>query len=441
MKNIDYKSKSSSSIEFIKSTLVLSVLLALSLLFVSCDGFVNNVSDPINVINDDKLNNPDGVDFLATGVLARFADVHGQMILYAGGLSDELIFITGSFEPWQSIDWANIAGQNPLVPGNSWLQPMMNNVAVLLFYADSLAVRVNKYVTFSNSDKDLAIRKNALFTGHFYGAVSRFYWAAYWGLDPKDPNDNGGGVINLSAYIPASKMYENALTKLDSAYFYADDNQKKIINTFRARIYLNSGKFAQAKTATDNGLSQGDSPLQSLYNSSLANYWSNYAGPGYPNYFADYRFKKYIMDDPEESSRIPLTEWTVNLNGKDTVAYLQGKYANMTEPINFISWQENELIKAELAINSGDKAGGLSFINSVRSSHSIKILTDADVQAKFKGNYSDLIYQERDKELCFTGVRLNDERRLDRWHLDKNNSWKFLPISDNERRMNPNLKK
>jgi len=435
---MNYELKNTS--KYVQQGLFILLFLAGIIFISSCENFVNNIKDPINVASDAKLTNPNGADFLATGVLSKFAVVHGQMILYAGGLSDELIFVTGSYEPWDAIDKAEIAGGNPLVPTNSWLQPMMNDVAVLLYYADSLVIRVKEHIKFSTPE-EMAIRTRALYTGYFFGAVSRFYWAAYWGLEPNNPSDNGGGVINLSPYISASKMYEDANALLDSANNYADALQKKYINTLKARLYLYTGNFGKAKTYSDLGLSSGDLPFQVPYTSTTSNFWSMFAGPGYPNYFADNRFKKYTVDDPDEVNRIPVTEWKVTVNNKDTIAYLQGKYANQTDPINFLTWQENSLMKAELAIRSGDNAGGLASVNEIRVSHNIKQLTASDVQTKFAGKYLDMLYEERDKELCFTGIRLNDERRFDKWHLDKTKTWQFLPISDTERRMNPNLKK
>jgi hypothetical protein len=409
----------------------------ISILFSSCENFVNNISDPINIVADDKLNTPDGAEFLAKGIEAKFVSVHGQMILYAGGLSDELIFIQGSYEPWDAIDKAQITGLNPLVPQNTWLEPMMSEVAVLLYLSDSLVVRTKNYINFSNSEKDISIRNRALLIGYFYGAASRFYWAAYWGLDPTNPNDKGGGVINLSSYIPAAQMYEDALKHLDSAYNYADEIHKKYINTFKARIYLYTGNYVQAKQSTESGLLPGDIPLQALYTSTNSNYWSQYAGPFYPNYFADFRFGKYIEDNPEESARIPLAEWKFDDGSK---GLLQGKYSGWTDPISFLTWQENLLMKAELAIREGDKSGGLNLVNQIRANYNISALTDSKIQSDFKGNYLDMIYQERDKELCFMGIRLNDQRRCDKWHLDKSSTWQFLPISETERRMNPNLR-
>ncbi len=65
----------------------------------------------------------------------------------------------------------------------------------------------------------------------------------------------------------------------------------------------------------------------------------------------------------------------------------------------------------------------------MRASHGIDPLATADL---------DVLYEERDKELCFTGIRVVDQRRFDKWHLGPG-TWKYFPITQDERNINPNI--
>jgi hypothetical protein len=85
-----------------------------------------------------------------------------------------------------------------------------------------------------------------------------------------------------------------------------------------------------------------------------------------------------------------------------------------------------------LELRAGN-ANALNRVNNVRASHGIDPLTAVDMQA---------LIVERDKELCFTGVRLADQRRFhseyQTWHL-ASDRWQYLPITNNERNINPNI--
>ena len=95
---------------------------------------------------------------------------------------------------------------------------------------------------------------------------------------------------------------------------------------------------------------------------------------------------------------------------------------------------------AELAIRNSDNPTALTLINAVRASHGVSDMTDEIVQADFEGDYLSMLYTERDKEFCFTGLRGMDQIRFDKWHkADESIVWKWMPISQQERNGNPNF--
>lgn len=69
-------------------------------------------------------------------------------------------------------------------------------------------------------------------------------------------------------------------------------------------------------------------------------------------------------------------------------------------------------------------------INAVRASWGIDPLAAPADLATLK--------VERDKELCWTGIRMVDQRRWGDWHLAAD-TWHYFPITERERNINPNI--
>jgi hypothetical protein len=89
-----------------------------------------------------------------------------------------------------------------------------------------------------------------------------------------------------------------------------------------------------------------------------------------------------------------------------------------------------QLIQAEVLARNSQNTEALTFVNAVRTSHGLDARTETNL---------DSIMIERDKELFCFGLRLTDQRRNNTWHLPAG-TWKFLPITEEERESNPNLK-
>ncbi len=441
------------------TTLFIALLAAVTL--AACDTFVSEVDEPTDVVTNDALNTPEQVPFLISGVEGEFASVLEDAAVQGGGLSDALFFDRqmdgATFDTFEQIDDADIQFANNSVDG------FFNNVGQLRLYADTLVTRVENQIEFGDDQQGL--RSDALFTGHFYGAVARYFYAAYFGLEA---GGGGGGVINASPFIPSSDMYDQALDKLDQAASTATGQEAlnaKYISTLRARIHLLSGEYGAAASAAANGLAQGDATLQALYDVQAANDFYFASGPGRTQFAAAPRLADYdgavvyssvaeAADADRSVVRIPLYR-SADTNG-DPTFLVQAKYLTRESPIDFLTWEENALMLAELAALHGQDISGnpfgttdpLALINTVRTQYD-------GVDALPGGTTVDqaLIASERDKEFFVTGLRLPDQRRFDisfvRQDLDIETGavtvnpvaggWRHLPITQSERNQNPNL--
>lgn len=397
----------------ILKSLALAALVGLA----SCNDFVQGIEQPISSVDDALLNNPNQIPFLMAGVRAQFNTVVTDITVDAAALSDEMIFdpnVPGA----TYTQFAEMESGNILLDNTS-IETTAIYLGQLRLYADTLIARVERLQV-----KDTTLRNQGLYTGYLYSGIARYFWAAYFGLSENE----GGGVISGGPFIPSSAMYDEAIDCFKGALKYASSSyEERVANTLMAKVYLNREMYADARAAASNGLMPGDDPLDAAYNDEVWNGWWSLAGAGRTQLVADPRFAAYIEQDPSEAGRIQLAE----VEGYDgSIYYRQDKYPLEGSPFSFITWQENELILAELDIRDGEGTSALSHVNAVRASHQVSDLPDViDL---------DKLYEERDKELFATGNRLIDQRRFDRWHLPEG-TWRYLPIPQAERNSNPNL--
>lgn len=399
----------------------LFLLIAAFLLLIACEDYVTDVDPLIDAVENERLDAESQVNFLISGVQTQFAEVQGAISCLSGDLSDELIYSANlqgaSFPSFQEIDEGDIQLDNNSVDG------VFNNLGELRLFADDLVERTGR-INFS----DEALKNKALFTGKFYGAIARYFYACYFGLNP----EQGGGVIDNGPFIPSADLYNQALDLFTEALTYATDNDVKITHTLMARTSMYKGDYAGAAGHAAQGLAEGDAPFQALYSTTWDNYWWGFAGAGRTQLGADFRFIEYIKADPNEANRIvivPTAALDTTLIAPYNTYYRQDLYPEQTSPMNVATWQENNLMLAELALRGHGSGDALALVNAVRASHGIDPLAAVDL---------DVIYTERDKELFTTGARLNDQRRFGKWHLPAG-KWQYLPITRRERNNNPNI--
>ena len=395
---------------------LLFLLIILLFGLISCEDYVTNVDPLVTAVEDSQLNNEEQIPFVVNGVETRFANALARTDLCAAGLSDAFFYgeniPSASFIDFEEIDKGNIQLNNNRV------NEAYNPVGQFRLYADDLIRRTNS-ITFS----DISIRNNALFVGYFYGGYARYLYAAFFGLNPTQ----GGSPIDNGPFINSNEMYELAIDRFkESLNYLTDDLMIRTVNSVIAKAYLYKGDYTNAASYAEKGMVNGDAPFLALHSSTEDNYWWEQAGAYRSQFVADFRFRNYIDADPNEANRIKLDSIIGN-DGK--IYYYQAVYPEDVSPQKIITWQENNLMRAELVLRGEAAGDALGLVNEVRSSHGILPLTSVDL---------DIIYTERDKELFASGNRLVDERRFNKWHLGPG-TWQYLPVTESERNGNPNL--
>lgn len=415
-----------------KKFITLILILATSFGLYSCQDLVNNVDEPIDTVNDEKLTQESQIPFLITGVKTRFSTTYDRLSLQAGGLSDELIFDenvpNATFPTFRDIDNGNIQLDNNSVDG------VYNDLGELRFFADDLIRRANE-LTF----EDTELETEALYTGYFFGGLARYFYAVYFGLEPT----RGGGVIDGGSFIPSEDMFDLALDKLNLALAEAPtEYDKRVVNTLIGRIHLIRGNYAAASTALSNALQrvpEEDPSFDELHSVESSNEWWANSGNGRTQFVADFYYPNTVESEPQEANRLVLASKEGNDGDEDkgidpTIYYFQDLYPENSSPLPFATWQEVNLMQAEIALqeNPSDETIARQKIDEVRASHNIDPISPTQTVDM------DLLIEERRKELFTMGLRLIDQRRFDIFHLDEG-SWQYLPITQSERNQNENL--
>jgi starch-binding outer membrane protein, SusD/RagB family len=393
-------------------TLVAVPLLAMT---TACGDWVTDIDPFIDTIEDRELDQPGSVDFVITGVRQAFAYAIDDLYVNVAGLSDEFIFDwqtpTAVFTQFNEIN----TGQPQ--EANFEVRTINNNIGRLRLLADDLLRRIEGI-----PDVPAEARTRALYAGNFYGGVARFFGATYLGLEP----NRGGATIDNGPFISSNDLYDLAVQKLEAALPHANDHQRRVVHSVIAKALLYKGDHAAAATHATQGLVEGDAPYQALYTSQDQNYFDQEAGSQRHQYTAAPRFQAYVDADTAEAARLPLRP----VQGGEQTFWVQMKYPTNASPIPLAGWRENNLVRAELIVRGAATGDAAALINAVRASHGIGPISGPVTL--------ETIIQERDKELFLTGARLPDQRRFDIWHLGAG-TWRFIPISDRERDLNPNL--
>ncbi|NBC18269.1 MAG: hypothetical protein GVY18_13240 [Bacteroidetes bacterium] len=406
-----------------RKLLALCVVAALVVL-PACDSFVDDTDDLIDTIQDDALNDAEQVPFMINGVQDMFAESLDDLTVLSDGLSDAFIFDqdvpNATFPTYRDTDNGDFTLDNNSVDG------VAQSLGEYRLLADTLLTRIENIDQLGPDeggfDEDTqALRQQALYVANLHGGIARYMLGTYFSLNAgPSAQAQPGGAINRSPLIPQSQLYSDALAKMQTALESAPgDYERRVTNSLIARVHLFSGDFGSAQQAAQQGLQPGDDPYQALYSIQDANSWHFAAGRGRNQFVADPRFSE---DDP----RTPVEPLEGN---SGAIYYRQTVYTAQDSPINFMDWQENTLMLAELAMRNGDDGTALDLVNQVREDAGVDALDSVDMQT---------IIDERDKVLFARGLRLVDQRRFDLWHLPQG-TWRFLPITERERNDNPNI--
>ncbi|MBL7977901.1 MAG: hypothetical protein JNN12_06135 [Bacteroidetes Order II. Incertae sedis bacterium] len=379
-------------------------------LLAACDSWVQDVPYPAGVLSEEALSTEIHVPAQVAALHNTFAESFGALSLWTDMVSDAVEPDEGAAISLRDVMELE---QRSISPANAYSSEAFHLVHQLRYLSDALRARVEKIGPF----KDPALRNRAMYYAHLYKGISRYFLATYFGM-----NEGGAGVpVESGKLVTADILFSEALASFEAAQpFVPSATDSRLLQTLRARVYLLADEPLKALMAAQNGLKPGDVPFRVLFSESSPNPWfTNRAIVMLPM-----RLAGIVKLIPAEAARIPVEE--VRTLGK--TVFRVSKYTNRTTPMVFASWQENELMLAELELPENVQSARAR-VNSVRSIYDLSPLTQLSAQD---------VLDERDRTLFGTGLRLLDQRRKNLWP-PSSGQWKYLPVSAVERIRNPNL--
>lgn len=421
-----------------------NLLLITGLLAVGCQDVVDEIDDPIDIIEEGALANESQIKFATVGVIGSFYEVADNNAVVTDLLSDAIVFelandggpSDATFPTFDDIDLGNFGVAPDGIIRNNSSDGLYNALHTARLGADLHVDRVNA-IQFD----DAALRGDALFWGNFVGGVTRFWIGQYFGM-----TDNGGGSpFDGEGVISQADIFNQAVARVEAALTTATPAQTKIANSMLAKINLGRNNFAAAAAALGGSvLVDGDAPFQAEYTSESRNNWDASGGDTRVQVVVAQKIIDFVTNDANEANRLPLVE----VAGTGGIIFArQDKYPSFTSPIPLMTWQEVNLMRAELIVRGNLAGDALALVNAVRASHSIDPLATVDLAA---------IFVEREKELFATGTRLMDQVREGGpgFHITEGavytgrvtrqptvtwNLWQFLAVPEEERLNNENL--
>lgn len=395
----------------------------------SCQAYVQDVANPINTIVDTDLNTEERLPLLYSSLSGYFGQYWRFTSLYLATLSDEFQTVSGVSTNVVPMILQEMDNGIPLPDrtNREW-----GNLGATRFHAQDIVERAAK-IRFTQDSN----RLKCLYLGYFHLGLVQHHQAAFWGLTPR----RGGGVLLGGPFIPATAMHDTALRNFTQALQFArNDYERRLVNSFLARIHLIEGRREECLRVAQLGLRQGDSPLRLYYPETSFNIWFDNAGVNH-QIIPSPRYRTFVENEPAEAGRIPLRRGTNPLPSLTAVPYfVQDKYNTDTSPIDLMTWQENSLMIAEMLVLQNNSAAALVEVNRVRES--VPRVPGVPALATRTTTNLDSIKIERQKQLFATGLRTIDQRRFNDWHFPaafRDIAWYHLPISQNERSLNPNL--
>ena len=230
------------------------------------------------------------VPFFVNGAKESFNDAYDITATTSDLLADVGEFNTAvrnsTFPTFRQVDIGQIDFDNNSVDGAS------NAVNSYRQAADDLLNRVEA-IPFTDNAAGANARRQLQYAANFHGGISRYFLATYFSEDGVNggapistaPPGTEPGDIPPSEFIPSAELYNQALTKLETALGFISSGatgqyETRVINTIRARIALFQGNREQAGTFAAAGLVSGDDPYSGRYASTSTNEWYSNGGIG-----------------------------------------------------------------------------------------------------------------------------------------------------------------
>lgn len=372
-----------------------------------------DATDP-TAITDEDLDTDASMTALKIGAFRTYDDAYDRQIMFTGLIADELT-AAGSWAPWHAADNGEIQegateSDHINIQWRMWRELARARVA-----GEESAEYMEQVLESPESDPRYAAV--TLIAGMSYADFGEVFCEAAY--------DEGEAVPPEESFALAEERLDEAR---DVATAAGVDSIGHMADLVQARIHMEQGDMdaalSYASGVPDDFIWEAnfrDASGERSY------FWDNNADRGESSVHPELR----ALDDP----RVPTEDLDRMGPDTETEVWAQQKYPSRASNFTVASWREARLIEAEVHLERGDVDEAFDLVNQVRDHWDLEHL-DADA-FETEAEAWEVFQEERRYSLWLEGRRMIDMRR---WDLFPD-GWEAecLPISEEERRANPNL--
>lgn len=385
-----------------------AALLAAALGVGGCDALdeLLSVDRPTTVpaeVVDDPLKAP----LMVNGAVADFECAFGAYVVMGGMIGEEFIDATQTADRWPYDRREVQPGDSRYATFSCQALGVYTPLSTARFTADGALTRLQGWTDaqLPGMNRQRLIATAAAYAGYAYLLMGEGFCSA--------AVDQGPELTPQQMFALAEERFTTALAAAAAAGTTAEDvSLTNMARVGRARARLNQSAATPAKLA----LAGQDAALVPAGFVRLA----TFAGPG-----DDRRLNRVFQENNQGQSvavgpryrglmvgdsvdkRVVVTD--AGRNATDgTRIWLQGKYASLAAGIPIASYDEAQLIQAEVALRGGSPAAAVGFINTLRTQAALPTYTGGTSEAEVLA----LLIEERRRELFLEGHHLYDANRF-----------------------------
>jgi hypothetical protein len=379
--------------------MVLALLLALG----ACDAIDELLSvDRPTTVPGEVLDDPLKAQLMVNGVVADFECAFGAYVVMGGLIGEELIDATQTADRWPYDRREVQPGDARYATSGCVDLGVYTPLSTARFTADQALARLQGWTDdqLPGMSRPRLIGTVAAYGAYGYLLLGEGFCSA--------AVDGGPELSSAQLFALAEGRFTEALAALGTLADSASNSLRNMALVGRARARLNQGKLAEA--ATDAGAvpagfvrlataaAPGDTRRYNRVYSQNNDAQLTAVGTRY----------RGLMVGDSVDKRVIVTD--ANRTATDgTRIWVQNKYSGLAVGIPLATYDEAQLILAEVALRQGSPTGAVGYINNLRTRAALPAYTGGTSTAEVMA----LLIEERRRELFLEGHHLYDARRFD----------------------------
>lgn len=417
-----------------RSAMVATLILSIAAIS-GCDEILK--SEAPQLIEETVLQQPANAPVIVAGVVADFECALGQYVAVMGTVTDEFSDSQANAAIWDIDRRTSFPSTGLYSTGLcGGFGGVYTPVSSARYQADNTLTLLDGWTDEQVPGRTTFIARVAAYAGYSLILLGEGFCSSAIDVGPE--------MTPAQVFALAEARFTRAIATATTVGGVTGDSLRYFALVGRARARINQGKRTEA--ASDAALVPNGFIFNARYSAASGRsenrvFRVNNTGG---TVTVDVSYRGLTVDGAADP-RVPVVDAGRGGSFPQIRLFSQTKYTSLVAPIPIATWREALLIRAEAAVESGNVAGAVGFINQLRQRVSLPAYASFDAAA-----VRAQLVEERRRELFLEGHRLFDTIR---YNVPLNpapgapypngggtyGSNKCLPLPDIERLNNPNI--